>query len=150
MENRPIIAVIDGLGGGIGCQLCARIRQAFGQRVEILALGTNSTATEKMIKAGADRGASGENVMQVSIGLAQFILGPIGIVLPDSLMGEITPTMAQSIMRASGKKILLPVSQPHFALAGVSPVPLSKLIEEAVNLLVSELDESLANKPEKQ
>ena len=150
MENRPIIAVIDGLGGGIGCQLCARIRQAFGQRVEILALGTNSTATEKMIKAGADRGASGENVMQVSISLAQFILGPIGIVLPDSLMGEIKPTMAQSIMRASGKKILLPVSQPHFALAGVSPVPLSKLIEEAVNLLVSELDESLANKPEKQ
>ena len=150
MENRPIIAVIDGLGGGIGCQLCARIRQAFGQRVEILALGTNSTATEKMIKAGADRGASGENVMQVSIGFAQFILGPIGIVLPDSLMGEIKPTMAQSIMRASGKKILLPVSQPHFALAGVSPVPLSKLIEEAVNLLVAELDESLANKPEKQ
>ena len=150
MENRPIIAVIDGLGGGIGCQLCARIRQAFGQRVEILALGTNSTATEKMIKAGADRGASGENVMQVSIGLAQFILGPIGIVLPDSLMGEIKPTMAQSIMRASGKKILLPVSQPHFALAGVSPVPLSKLIEEAVNLLATELDESLANKPEKQ
>ena len=92
----------------------------------------------------------GENVMQVSIGLAQFILGPIGIVLPDSLMGEITPTIAQSIMRASGKKILLPVSQPHFALAGVSPVPLSKLIEEAVNLLVAELDESLANKPEKQ
>jgi hypothetical protein len=65
-------------------------------------------------------------------------------------MGEITPTMAQSIIRASGKKILLPVSQPHFALAGVSPIPLSKLIDEAVSILVAELDESLANKPEKQ
>jgi len=150
MQKKPIIAIIDGLGGGIGCQLCTRIRQTFGQRVEILALGTNSTASEQMIKAGADRGASGENAIQVSIGLAQYILGPIGIVLPDSMMGEITPTMAQSIMRANGKKILLPVSQPHFVLAGVSPLPLSKLIDEAVSLLVAERDESLANKPEKQ
>ena len=150
MQNRPIIAVIDGLGGGIGCQLCTRIRQAFGQRVEILALGTNSTATEKMIKAGADRGASGENAIQVSIRSAQVVLGPIGVVLPNSLMGEITPRMAQSIMRARSKKIFLPVGQTHFALAGVSPVPLSKLIEEAVGLLAAELDESLANKPEKQ
>jgi hypothetical protein len=139
MQKKPIIVVVDGLGGGIGSQLCAKVRQVFGQRVEIFALGTNSSATEQMLRAGADRGASGENAIQVSVGQAQVILGPIGIVLPDSMMGEITPAIAQSVMRAGGKKVLLPVSQPHFILAGVLPSSLSKCIDEVVSLLASEL-----------
>ncbi|MEN6499430.1 MAG: DUF3842 family protein, partial [Rectinema sp.] len=76
MQKKPIIVVVDGLGGGVGAQLCSKVRRTFGQRVEIVALGTNSTATEQMLKAGADRGASGENAIRVSIGLGQVILGP--------------------------------------------------------------------------
>jgi len=139
MQKRPIISIVDGLGGGIGVQLCSKIRQTLGQRVEILALGANSTATEQMLKAGADRGASGENAIYVSIGMSQIILGPIGIVIPDSMMGEITPAIAQSVMRAEGKKILLPVNQPHFVLAGIPVFSLSKTIDEAIGILVSEL-----------
>ncbi|MGB9686744.1 MAG: DUF3842 family protein [Rectinema subterraneum] len=139
MEKKPIIVVVDGLGGGIGSQLCAQVRQAFGHDVEILALGTNASATEQMIKAGADRGASGENAIRVSINLGQIVLGPIGIVLPDAMMGEITPKIARAVMHASGKKILLPVNQPHFILAGLPPSSLSRCIEEAVGLVASEL-----------
>jgi len=139
MQKKPIIVVVDGLGGGVGAQLCSKVRQTFGQRVEIVALGTNAAATEQMLKAGADRGASGENAIRVSIGLGQVILGPIGIVIPDSMLGEITQMIAQAVMGANGKKILLPVNQPHFVLAGIPPIPLSKLIDEAVGLLASEL-----------
>ncbi len=139
MQNKPIIVVVDGLGGGIGAQLCSKVRQVLGPRVEIVALGTNAAATEQMLKAGADRGASGENAIRVSIGTGQVILGPLGIVLPDSMMGEITQAMAQAVMAAQCKKILLPVNQPHFTLAGMPSVPLSKLIDEAVGLLASEL-----------
>jgi len=139
MQNKPIIVVVDGLGGGIGAQLCSKVRQVLGPRVEIVALGTNAAATEQLLTAGADRGASGENAIRVSIGTGQVILGPLGIVLPDSMMGEITPAMAQAVMAARCKKILLPVNQPHFTLAGMLSVPLSKLIDEAVGLLASEL-----------
>ncbi len=145
MQNKPIIVVVDGLGGGIGAQLCSKVRQILGSRVEIVALGTNAAATEQILKAGADRGASGENAIRVSIGLGQVILGPIGIVIPDSMMGEITPAMAQAVMGANGKKILLPVNQPHFVLAGLPPAPLSKGIDEVVDLLASELADVVEN-----
>ncbi len=148
MQKKPIIVVVDGLGGGIGAQLCTKVRHIFAQRVEILALGTNSTATEQMLRAGADRGASGENAIRVSIDLGHVILGPIGIVLPDSMMGEITPAIAQTIMRANGKKILLPVNQPHFTLVGVPPSPLSRNIDEAVGLLASELADMVEREQE--
>jgi len=139
MRKKPVVIVVDGLGGGIGAQLCAKIRHVFDSNVEIVALATNSAAAERMIKAGADRGASGENAVRVSIGTGQFILGPIGIVLPDSMMGEITPGMAQSVMAAEGKKILLPVSQPHFILAGTTSLSLSKIVDEALSLLAGEV-----------
>jgi hypothetical protein len=139
MQQKPVIVVVDGLGGGIGAQLCSKIRQAFDAKVEIVALATNAQAAERMIKAGADRGASGENAIRVSIRTGQFILGPIGIVLPDSMMGEITPKMARSIMAAEGKKILLPGSQPHFTLAGIPFSPLSKIVDDALSLLAIEL-----------
>ena len=140
MRKKPVVIVVDGLGGGIGAQLCAKIRQVFDSNVEIVALATNSSAAERMIKAGADRGASGENAVRVSIGTGQFILGPIGIVLPNAMMGEITPGMAQSVMAAEGKKILLPVSQPHFILAGTTSLSLSKIVDEALSLLAGEVN----------
>ena len=129
------IAIVDGLGGGLGAQLVARTRQEFGDSVRIIALGANSAATERMLKAGADRGASGENALRVSIGRADFVLGPIGIVIPDSLMGEISSTMAQAVMEARGERILVPVGQQHFTLVGMESRPVGKLVEEAITVL---------------
>lgn len=133
------IAVVDGLGGGLGAQLVARARQEFGDAMRIVALGTNSAATERMLKAGADRGASGENALRVSIGRADFVLGPIGIVIPDGLMGEISSTMAQAVMEARGERILVPVGQQHFTLVGMESRPVGKLVEEAIAVLAARI-----------
>ena len=92
-----IIAVSDGMGGGIGAQIVTQLRQTLPLDVEILALGTNAIATQKMMQARASRGASGENAIQVSINLADFILAPIGVLVPNSMMGEITPAIATAV-----------------------------------------------------
>lgn len=134
------IVVVDGLGGGLGAQLVAGVRQEFGQKVQIIALGTNSAATERMLKAGADRGASGENAIRVSVRLGDFILGPIGLVVPDSLMGEISPAIAQSILEAPGERILIPVGQRHFLLAGMETKPIGRMVEDAIALAASRID----------
>ncbi|MDR2404672.1 MAG: DUF3842 family protein [Spirochaetaceae bacterium] len=128
------IIVIDGMGGGVGSQLVAKLRESFGKSPEIIALGTNATATERMIKAGADRGATGENAIRVSVGRGGLILGPIGIVIPDSLMGEITPEMARAILAAPGERILLPLQQDHFLIVGIETMPLGKIMERAIEL----------------
>jgi hypothetical protein len=129
--NKTIV-IIDGLGGGVGAQLTARLREALGTGVELVALGTNSSATERMLKAGADRGATGENAIRVSVGGGDLIVGPIGIVIPDSMMGEITAAMVAAVLAAGGTRILLPLQQSHLILAGVEDVPLGELIRRAV------------------
>lgn len=128
------IVVVDGMGGGIGAQLVARLRESLGDEVEILALGTNSGATERMLKSGADRGASGENAIRVSVALGEIIMGPIGIVVPNGMLGEITPAMAESVLAAPGSRILVPVSQGHFEISGLEPKSVGRLVEEAVEL----------------
>lgn len=87
--------------------------------VRILALGANAVATQRMVDAGADRGASGENAIRVSVGCADYIIGPIGIALPNAMMGEITPGIAEAVLGARGKKLLLPLSQPHVVIVGM-------------------------------
>jgi len=131
---RKRIVVVDGMGGGIGAQLAASLKATLGSAAEILALGTNSAATERMLKAGADRGASGENAIRVSAGTGDIIMGPIGIVVPNGMLGEVTPAMAQAVLAAPGLRILIPVNQDHFILAGLESKPLGKLVEEAVAL----------------
>lgn len=131
---RKRIVVVDGMGGGIGAQLAASLKATLGSAAEILALGTNSAATERMLKAGADRGASGENAIRVSAGTGDVIMGPIGIVVPNGMLGEVTPAMAQAVLAAPGLRILIPVNQDHFILAGLESKPLGKLVEEAVAL----------------
>jgi NAD(P)-dependent dehydrogenase (short-subunit alcohol dehydrogenase family) len=131
------IVIIDGMGGGIGAGLIAKLRELEGP--EIIALGANAAATERMIKAGAHRGASGENAVRASVSLGEFILGPIGIVIGNSLMGEITPAMAEAILAAPGERILIPIQHDHFYLAGVEIPPLGKSIDKAVELLKSRL-----------
>jgi hypothetical protein len=131
MKNR--IVVVDGMGGGIGAQLIGKIKD-IGD-LEIIALGTNGAATERMIKAGAHRGATGENAIRVSVSLGDFILGPIGIVIINSLMGEITPAIAGAILAAPGERILLPLQNDHFLLAGLEPAPLARAVDKAMEIL---------------
>lgn len=143
---KTCIAVLDGMGGGIGAQLVARLREALGKAgipqdgLEIVALGSNSSATERMLKAGADRGASGENAIRVSVGRSDFILGPIGVIIPNGLMGEFSPAMAQAVSEARGEKILVPVSQSHFILAGAENRSLPQMVQAAIDILLERLD----------
>jgi len=130
-----IIAVIDGMGGGIGAQIVTQLRQELSLEVEIIALGTNAVATEKMMRARANRGASGENAIRVSIGGADFILAPIGVVVPNSLMGEITPEIATAVANARGRKLLLPINQPHFEIVGIEWKALTKQISAAIEII---------------
>ena len=105
-----------------------------------MALGTNSAATERMLKAGAARGATGENAVRVSIGSGDIILGPIGIVIANSMMGEITQEIAAAVLAAPGKRILLPLFNDHFTLAGIDPPSLGQMIEKAVALASAHCD----------
>ncbi|MBL8965632.1 MAG: DUF3842 family protein, partial [Spirochaetaceae bacterium] len=133
------IVVIDGMGGGVGAQIIERLKALAGAEAEILALGANSGATDRMLKAGADRGASGENAIRVSAASGSLILGPIGIVLPNGMLGEITPAMAEAVLAAPCVRILVPVQQEHFILVGLEPKPLGKLIDEAAALAAERL-----------
>jgi len=130
-----IVAVVDGMGGGIGAQIVTQLRQELPLEVEILALGTNAVATEKMMKARANRGASGDNAIRVSIGQADFILAPIGVVVPNSLMGEVTPVIAEAVAGAPGRKLFLPINQPHFEIVGIEWKALTKQISAAIEII---------------
>ena len=138
------IVVIDGMGGGIGAALIPRLKEiaasAGMEDMEIIALGANASATERMIKAGANRGASGENAVKVSVSLGDFIVGPIGIVIANSLMGEISAGMAEAVLNAPGERVLLPLQNEHFHIAGFEGAPLAKLIDDAVAYLKKRLD----------
>ena len=135
-----IVAVIDGMGGGIGVQIVTQLRQELPLEVEILALGTNAVATQKMMQARASRGASGENAIRVSIGRADFILAPIGAIVPNSLMGEVTPGIAEAIAGAPGRKLLLPINQPHFEIIGIEWKALTKQILAAIEVIREALE----------
>ena len=131
----PVIAVIDGMGGGIGAQIVTQLRQELPLDIEILALGANAIATQKMMQARASRGASGENAVRVSVNEADVILAPIGVVVPNSMMGEITPGIATAVADARARKILLPINQPHFELVGIEWQTLTKQISAAIDLI---------------
>ena len=100
-------------------------------------VGTNAIATSAMLKAGAENGATGENPVLVACRSADVIVGPIGILSADSLMGEITPAMAVAVGQSAAKKLLLPVNQCSNLVAGTQNLSLSKLMDEAVDLLAS-------------
>jgi NAD(P)-dependent dehydrogenase (short-subunit alcohol dehydrogenase family) len=122
------IIVIDGMGGGIGAELCARLKELGG---ELIALGTNSAATERMIKAGAQRGATGENAIRVTVPSGDFIVGPVGVIIINSMMGEISANMVEAILSAPGERVLLPLQNEHLYIVGVEKESLAKLIDEA-------------------
>lgn len=125
------ILVIDAQGGGIGKQLVASIKKAFPE-AELIAAGTNSAATAAMLKAGADHGATGENAIIVCSKKADIIVGPIGIVIADSLYGEISPSMATAVGQSHATRVLLPMNHCDNLIAGIGEINVSRLVEDAV------------------
>jgi NAD(P)-dependent dehydrogenase (short-subunit alcohol dehydrogenase family) len=129
------IAVVDGQGGGIGSLIVRRLREAFGDRVEIYALGTNSAATTAMMKARANKGATGENAILVNAPKMDVIIGPLSIVLANSMLGELTARMAEAIAATEAKKILLPINQEGIEIVGVEGEPLPHLVDKVIERL---------------
>ncbi|MCL2810575.1 MAG: DUF3842 family protein [Clostridia bacterium] len=136
MSKTQKIVVIDGQGGRIGSLLVARLK-AETNGAEIGAVGTNSIATSSMIKAGADFGATGENPVIVHCRDADIIVGPIGIVVSDSLHGEITPAMAVAVGQSRAHKILLPINRCNNTVVGARDLPIPELIEATVKHILS-------------
>ena len=129
------VIVVDGQGGGMGRALVEQIKREY-PGVLIRALGTNAIATAAMMKAGADRGATGENPVLVACRDADIIAGPIGILMADALMGEITPAIAVAIGQSRAQKVLLPVnSHCGKIVVGVRELTLSRIMDEAVEVL---------------
>ena len=129
------IAVIDGQGGGIGKLIVERLRAAFDDEIEITALGTNALAASVMIKAGADQGASGENAIMVNASKVDVVVGSMGIIAANSMLGELTPAMAKAIAESSAKKVLIPLNRCNMYVAGVENIPLPSYIDAAVALI---------------
>jgi hypothetical protein len=133
------IVVIDGQGGGMGAALIKRLKEVYGEEHEVIALGTNAVATAQMMKARANRGASGENAIVRTVAAADVILGPLSIVLAHAMMGEVTPRMAEAVASAPAPKLLLPLTQEKVVIAGVAPEPLPHLIEKIVSQRLKEI-----------
>ena len=121
------ITVIDGQGGKMGRAIIEQLKKQF-PRQEILAVGTNSTATAAMLKAGADFGATGENPVIVAARASDLIIGPIGIVIADSLCGEVTPAMAVAVGQSKARQLLMPVNRCNHQVIGCSGLSLNDII----------------------
>jgi hypothetical protein len=135
--------VVDGMGGRIGQEIVSRLRTAFGTGVELLAVGTNSAATAAMMKAGANRGATGENAVRITVRDADVVIGPLSVLIPDSMMGEVTPLMAESLALSSARKVMLPLTNPRIDLVGITKNPLPHLMDEAIAIVASMLEKEV-------
>lgn len=133
------VCVVDGQGGGIGAALIKCFRKQFGEAIEIIALGSNAIATAQMLRAGANRGASGENAVCRALTAADCILGPISITWPNAMLGEVTPKMAEAVMDSPALKILLPLTQERTVIVGWNREPLPHLVEASVTFFMEEI-----------
>ena len=124
------VLVIDGQGGGLGRQLVSALAAACPE-AELTAVGTNSLAANAMLKAGASRAATGENAVVVNCRHADVIVGPIGIVIADALLGEITPAMAAAVCQSGAKRVLVPINHWENYVVGVPDQPVSQLVAAA-------------------
>lgn len=121
------ITIIDGQGGRMGKSIIEQLKKQFPEQ-ELLAIGTNSIATAAMMKAGADYGATGENPVIVAAGDSDIIIGPIGIVIADSLFGEVTPAMAAAVGRSKACQILMPVNRCNHYVVGCEKLSMNEII----------------------
>ena len=129
--QRVNVLVIDGQGGGLGRQLVAAL-SAQCPEAQLIAVGTNSLAASAMLKAGAQRAATGENAVVVNCRRADIIVGPVGIVIADALLGEITPAMAAAVCQSNATRVLIPVNHCENYIVGVPDQPISELVQAAV------------------
>ena len=129
------ILVIDAQGGGVGKQLVTAIKQNI-PNTHVTAVGTNSAATQAMIKAGADHAATGENAVVVGCRHADVIIGPIGILIADAMLGEVTPGMAVAVAQSRAKRILIPFNHCDTLIVGIPDLTVGKLIQNAVEELI--------------
>ena len=136
------ILIIDGQGGGVGRKLVENIKKNFPEQI-ITAVGTNARAAQAMLKAGADRTATGENAVVVGCRTADIIIGPIGIAIADSLWGEITPDMALAVGRSNAVRILLPMNLCDNYIAGVDRINTSGILDDCI----IKIREILSQKP---
>ena len=131
--------MIDGQGGGIGAILIKYLKEAYDEKLELIALGTNAIATAQMMKSGANRGASGENAIVQTVAKADLIVGPISITWANAMLGEVTPRMAEAITSSPAPKILLPLTQERVVLVGVVAEPLPHLVQVLVEQKIKEV-----------
>ena len=127
------VCVIDGQGGGIGSAIIKKLKEKFEESIEIFALGTNAIATAQMLKSRANKGASGSNAIIQTVRSADLIIGPVGIIMPHSMMGEVTREIAEAVALSPAKKLLLPLTQDNINIVGLSHIPLPHLVDELMD-----------------
>jgi hypothetical protein len=123
------ICVIDGQGGGIGSAIIKKLKDVYHETVEIVAIGTNAIATAQMLKARANRGATGENAIVVTVRKVDVIIGPVSIIMANAMLGEVTPGIASAIAACDARKILIPLCQENIEIVGAPEIPLPHLID---------------------
>lgn len=136
------LMVMDGQGGGIGAAIIKGLRESVGNDMPILALGTNSVATARMMKAGANKGGTGENAIMQNCKRVSVIIGPLAILMANSMMGEVTDGMACAVSSSEATKILIPLTQERVKIMGVSGEPLPHLVDQAVKA-IREINENV-------
>lgn len=129
------LMIMDGQGGGIGGAIIKSLKDAIAADLTILALGTNSVATARMMKAGANRGATGENAIVRTSHMVDVIIGPMAVIMADAMMGEVTPAMAAAVASSPALKVLIPLNQENVRLVGATGEPLPHLAKEVVRLV---------------
>lgn len=132
VDAQKKVGVIDGQGGGIGSTIIKKIKEQFGESVEIIALGTNAIATAQMLKARANRGATGENAIIQTVPRMDVVVGTLAIMLAHAMMGEVTPKMAAAVSGCKAIKLILPISQENVDVIGISDDPLPHLVDTLV------------------
>jgi len=131
-KMKKSVAIIDGQGGGIGSLIIKRLREAFAEEVEVIGLGTNAMATGAMLKAGANKGASGENAIVQTVKAVDIVIGTTSIILVNSMMGELTPKMAEAIASSPATKCLLPLRMAEVEIIGAPKEPLPHLVDQLI------------------
>lgn len=134
-----IICVIDGQGGKIGSVIIERLKERLKENVEIIALGTNSIATQTMMKARANRGASGENAIVQTVKKAHIIIGTLSILMVNSMLGEFTCPMAASVAESDAVKFILPVTQDRVSIVGLKGLSIPQMIGELIESVEKEI-----------